>query len=239
MTAAPVELSVTRGSETLPFTLVRNPRTTIKISVTPGGEIRVYAPPHATDEQVVARVQRRLGWIDRQLRSFEKWRPRTPPRQYESGETHLYLGRQYRLQVTSVDATSVHIDGGRLVLAVPEESSFTYRRAVLRHWYKLQCHSVFPDRLDTMFPPFQRQGIERPRLIIREMKVRWGSYTANGSLVLNTDLIRANPAAIDYVITHELAHALHPDHGESWRELMAKIMPDWQQRKVHLERSLI
>src|SRR3954470_21870366 len=60
-------------------------------------------------------------------------------------------------------------------------------------------------------------GIAKPRLIIRPMSQRWGSFTAKGNLVPNTELAQASPHLIDYVIAHELAHALHPDHGANWR----------------------
>jgi predicted metal-dependent hydrolase len=67
---------------------------------------------------------------------------------------------------------------------------------------------------------------------------RWGSYTPRGRIVLNVDLIRAAPDQIDYVIAHELAHGLHPDHSADWRNLLTMVMPDWEARKGRLEAAL-
>jgi predicted metal-dependent hydrolase len=78
-----------------------------------------------------------------------------------------------------------------------------------------------------------------PKLMIRPMTKRWGSFTPKGSLVLNLDLIRAPMRCIDYVIVHELAHAFEPDHGVRWRRLMDKAMPDWRDRKQQLETKLV
>lgn len=233
------ELAFLWGGETIPFTLRRAERRRLKISVTPEGEVIVVAPFEASAEEIVRRVSRRGSWIVRQLRDFEKWRPRTPPRQYESGETHLFLGRQYRLRVMTDVAPDVRMEGDRLLMGVPIGAGFAYRRALLRHWYGLQAHRVFPERLDAMLPPFLREGIDRPRLIIREMSKRWGSFTANGNLVLNRDLVRAPTHCIDYVIAHELAHALEPDHGSGWGRLMDRAMPDWGDRKAELEMRLL
>jgi predicted metal-dependent hydrolase len=58
-------------------------------------------------------------------------------------------------------------------------------------------------------------------------------------LVLNSDLVRASPKLIDYVIGHELAHARYPDHGPQWRKLLTAVMPDWVERKDLLERQLL
>ena len=127
------ELVVPWGDRDLRFTIVRSARNTLRIAVASDGSVCVYAPMQATDDEVCRRVARRGGWISRQLQQFDQWRPRTPPRQYLSGETHLFLGRQYRLHVISDGAPDVRLDGDRLVLAVREEGSFTHRRTLLQH----------------------------------------------------------------------------------------------------------
>jgi predicted metal-dependent hydrolase len=71
------------------------------------------------------------------------------------------------------------------------------------------------------------------------MSQRWGSFTSKGNLVLNSELVQASPHLIDYVIAHELAHALHPDHGIEWQRLLSQFMPDWRDRKAQLEHQLL
>ena len=237
--AGSAELVARWGDQEFLFLVRRSVRQTLRIVVSPEGIVSAHAPEHATDEELIARVSRRGGWIRRELTRFEKWRPRTPPRQYVSGETHLYLGKQYRLVVTSEGAPDVCLDGDRIVLAVQADSSFVHRRTLLRHWYGIQSHRIFPDRLTLTVSPFQRLGIARPRLIIRSMSQRWGSFTAKGNLVLNKELVQASPHLIDYVIAHELAHALYRDHSIEWQKLLTQFMPDWRERKEELERQLL
>ncbi|WP_420605477.1 M48 family metallopeptidase [Novosphingopyxis sp.] len=110
---------------------------------------------------------------------------------------------------------------------------------LLKHWYGLQSHRIFPARVAATAPPFLRLGVRPPRLIIRAMSQRWGSFTAKGNLVLNSELAQASPHLIDYVVAHELAHALHPDHGSGWQSLLTLAMPDWRQRKDELELQLL
>lgn len=133
----------------------------------------------------------------------------------------------------------VRLDGDRLVLSLPDDKGMVFRRTVLQHWYRIYAHRVFPERLSAILPPFARLGVARPRLVIRNMTHRWGSFTAKGALILNLDLVRASPSLIDYVIAHELAHALHPDNGAGWEELLTRVMPDWRARKDALERELL
>jgi predicted metal-dependent hydrolase len=237
--AASTELAFDWGGTAVPFSVRRSERGTLRIVVTPDGEVVVSAPTHANDADIVSRVRRRGAWIVRQQAHFDRWRPRTPARQYESGETHLLLGRPYRLLIETGMTLGVRIDGDRLVLNLPRDKGLVFRRTVFRHWYRLHAYRIFPERLSAILPPFARLCVERPRLIVREMTHRWGSFTAKGALVLNLELVRASPSLIDYVIAHELAHALHPDHGAEWKDLLSRVMPDWRTRKDELERELL
>lgn len=227
------------GGASIPFSVRRSERHTLRIAVTPEGEIVVCAPNEAHDADIVSRVRKRGAWIVRQQVRFDRWRPRTPPRQYESGETHLLLGRPYRLLKQAGPTIGVRLDGDRIILTLPHDKGLVFRRTIIQHWYQLHAHRVFPERLTAVLPPFARQGVERPRLVVREMTHRWGSFTAKGALVLNLELVRASPSLIDYVIAHELAHALHPNHGAGWEDLLTRVLPDWRVRKEELERELL
>jgi predicted metal-dependent hydrolase len=95
---------IARCEMELPFSVMRSARRTLRIVVSPDGSVAAHIPKEATVEEIVARVSRRGSWIKRELFRCEKKRPRTPARQCVSGETHLFLGKQYRLVVTSESA---------------------------------------------------------------------------------------------------------------------------------------
>ena len=73
-------------------------------------------------------------------------------------------------------------------------------RRLIKAFYALNARTVFCERLLTQAAAFERKGLKRPRLVVRELSKRWGSYTPKGRIVLNVDLIRAAPDLIDYVI---------------------------------------
>lgn len=227
------------GSRRITYSVSRDDRRRLKIAVAPSGMVVVTAPVDASDDEVHERIRRKGGWIAAQIEDFEQYRPRTPPRQYISGETHLLRGAQYRLRVRQSDASRIYLSGDRIVLETPHAESVVHKAALLNHYYRLEAHQEFPLRLQQLAPLFASEGMDVPKLVIRPMTKRWGSYTPKGSLVLNLDLIRAPIRCIDYVIVHELAHAFEPDHGPSWRRLMDKAMPDWRDRKQQLETKLV
>jgi len=75
--------------------------------------------------------------------------------------------------------------------------------------------------------------------MIRKIPYRWGSLTPSKQIFLNRELIRAPLECIDYVIIHELCHLQHPNHSPAFYKMLAKILPDWEERKYKLEHTLV
>ena len=91
---------LTHGPLRIPFRVEFGERRQLTIHVHPELWLEVLAPSGRDIDRVLKRVEARAGWIAKQWRYFQQYQPVSPPRQYVSGETHLYLGRQYRLKVT-------------------------------------------------------------------------------------------------------------------------------------------
>lgn len=235
---SPERLALKVGGEPILLAVLRTSRNILKIEVSPNGGVTVYAPSHATDAQILARVNRKALWIQRQRADVASRGPASTQRHFVSGESHLLLGVTYRLAIEAGTEAFVQIDGPRLVVTARDPNDAGHIRSVLETFYRVKGLEVFPERLTSVMPPFARRGLMRPELIIRRLQKRWGSFTSQGSIILNKDLIRATPGQIDYVLCHELTHAFYPNHSHSWKEFLTIIMPDWKRRKESLERSL-
>jgi hypothetical protein len=96
----------------------------------------------------------------------------------------------------------------------------------------------FNERLDCCWHKFSRPGAAKPRIAIKQMRKRWGSLSSKGTLTLNADLIRAPKECIDYVVSHELCHLKHRDHGTAFYKLLDAVVPDWERIKHRLEISM-
>ncbi|MBK8209238.1 MAG: M48 family metallopeptidase [Rhodospirillales bacterium] len=212
--------------------LRRTTRRVLRIEVRPSGAVVVFAPSGETLNTIQDRVKRKGRWIFRELDRIAARPSVTPDRHFVSGETHLLLGKQYRLSIELADDPKVQIEGSRLKVLVRRLDDQAHCRRLITAFYASMARGIFRERLDAMVHPFVRRGLLRPTLIIRRMSKRWGSYTPQGRIVLNVDLVRASPMLIDYVICHELAHAFYPDHGKEWSNLIDTVMPDWETRKI-------
>jgi predicted metal-dependent hydrolase len=213
-------------------------RKTLAISVHPDGTVEIVAPEGAAKQDIERRLLRRAGWVLKQRRYFEQFLPRTPERRFVGGETHLYLGRQYRLKVEVGDEDRVRLKGGFFWVSVDGSPSGDRVRHLMAEWYREHADAKLTERYSIVAKRFSRLLPSIPTVTIAAMKRRWGSYSAAGRITLNADLVRAALPCIDYVIVHELAHARHAHHKRAFFELLEQMLPDWKDRKQRLERAL-
>lgn len=222
------------GSSIICYQVSYAPRKTLAISVHPDLRVTVKAPEGSPLSDVEDKVRKRAAWILKQQRQFETYLPHLPPRQYVSGETHRYLGRQYRLKVIENEAESVKLSRGYITIDVRDKSDTGRVRHLLDGWYRDRARQVFQERLDACFPRVERFGMDYPELEVRVMKSRWGSTGPGGVIRLNVKLVQVPKAYIDYVIFHELCHLAEPNHSPRYYELLDRVLPDWQERREKL-----
>ena len=228
------------GGEVIPYELLPSPkRKTLGIEVHPDSRVIVRVPPGCTQEEIASRMRKRAIWINRQREYFNNFVPRTPPRRYLGGETHLYMGRRYRLKIVRAEAASATLQRGVLVVSSPERLAPEQVKALLAGWYRRQAVRVYGEVLDECFAMFVRKGHERPAIVVRAMERRWGSLSSRRLMTLNRNLIKAPRSCIEYVVTHELCHLEHKDHGAAFFNRLSRAMPDWAVRKEQLEKVLL
>ena len=137
---------------------------TLGIGVPPNLSVIVRGPSDCEPAIILARVGKRAPWISKQLTNFKRDSPRTPAGQYVSGETHLYLGRQYRLKVGVGETASVKMSRGHLVVTLPGKSDPDRVKALLHHWYLDHARQVFSDVIDGWLPRFKRYQLSIIRI---------------------------------------------------------------------------
>lgn len=234
-TLSTVNCQFTFGSKEINYELSYQDRKTLGIRVYPDGKVRVIAPCDTSNEKLQNKLKEKAPWIIRQQLDFLSYHPLTPPRKYINGETHLYLGRQYKLRIEEAPQNKVKLLRGRLlVFRKPNIKA----ESLLTNWYRKKAHMHFKDILQKVLPLFARYNIPKPELLIRQMPTRWGSCTPKGKVILNPELIKAPKGSIEYVIIHELCHLIHHNHTKAFYELQETIMPDWKKWKERLENTL-
>jgi predicted metal-dependent hydrolase len=227
--------SVSFGSKTIKYKLEYSGRKTLGITVTPEMEVLVKAPYAATREKIDAILHKKAGWILKQQSFFLTYFPKQPRRSYVSGESHSYLGRQYRLKVIRGSRHSVKLSGQYIYVYINKNHTV---KESLDRWYKEHAEVKFPIYLAEWLKKFKRYDVKMENFEIRKMQKRWGSCTAKNKIILNTELVKAPKGCIEYVIMHELCHLVYHGHNSKFLMLQTKMMPDWEKWKDRLEKFL-
>jgi len=222
------------AGEHIPVSLKFTERKRLSISVHPNGSVTALAPADRSMDDVLAHLRRRRSWIGKQRRHFERYQPLPAEKRFISGETHWYLGRQYRLRVHHSEDTAVKLIGKFLNIYVPTPCESKGVRYALDAWYRSHAEPIFRTRLNMCLKSLPSLRLSEPRLRIRHMKGRWGSCSKAGTITLNIELVKMPLHCIEYVIAHEVCHLLIHDHSPAFFRLLGRCMPDWERRKERL-----
>lgn len=227
--------SIEFGSKKIDFKLEYSNRKSLGITVKPDLKVLVRAPHDASIENVKEKLRSKARWIIKQQSFFLSYYPKTPPRKFIGGETHLYLGRQYRLKILKSKVESVKLNG-KFIEVKTKDISRT--RHLVNEWYLQNAKSKFETIAKQAIEKFKKHKEIPSSIVFRNMSTRWGSCTPNGKILLNPELIKAPKGCIEYVIVHELCHLVHHDHTQKFIDLQTKEMPDWEKWKMKLEKLL-
>ena len=219
--------------EGLDYTLIRTSRRSLAMQIKSDATLVVRAPYRMPVAEIERWILKKSRWIERHRRRFKT--NKTEPLKFITGEPHLFLGQKYSLKIIPGPKAKVVLSNPHLIVSLRRPHTPERIAKALKAWYRAEGETIFRDRLDVLFPYFGGLGHRRPGLRLRWMKSRWGSLSAKREMTLNYKLVKAPMELIDYVIVHELCHLEHMNHGESFKALMTRLMPDWKGRKKALE----
>lgn len=231
------KLSIIYGGEVVDFEVLESPSRTEKILIKVYADCRVVvsAPLNADDKTIIEAVKQRSRWIYKQLREFREQSRFITPRQYKSGESHFYLGKQYQLKVIHDDTKpkGVKLLRGRLEVNTLD-TDIESIKSHLNEWYRSRAKVIFEVRLQCILE--QALWVEtQPDIRLMTMRTQWGNCSPSGVLTLNPHLVKAPTICIDYVILHELCHLVEHNHSDRFYQLLTQVMPDWAKIKNQLD----
>jgi predicted metal-dependent hydrolase len=87
---------------------------------------------------------------------------------------------------------------------------------------KIEAEQLVTQRLDELATQY---GLPYSVVSYKQLKRRWGSCNSKKELVFNAQLTTLAWPEIDYVITHELAHTRHLNHGADFWLLLEELLP--------------
>jgi predicted metal-dependent hydrolase len=217
----------------LVYTIQRSAqRRKLTITVERDRSVVVHAPEGISDEEVEKRVHAKRQWIYEKINHPQKYRelPHAPGKELVSGESALYLGRRYRIEVVDVSLTGIQLDQHFAVPAVPAKE----RVQAMRAWYVTQADEIITPRVAMHAHAL---GVVVAGVKIVDSHYRWGSCTVKDIVTFNWRLIKAPMFVIDYVIVHELAHLIESNHTARFWNVVRAQSPAMEKAKAWLKEN--
>lgn len=230
------------ANRVIDFTIKRKQVKNVNLHVKPDLTIEVTANESVPLDFISDFVKSKGAWILKNVGGFQAVQSyKQRAREYVSGESYQYLGKQYRLRVRpATEAEKVKLVRGFIYLYVKDPHHRSRKAKLMDAWYRERAQIIFQQSLEKVYPQLQKYGVAKPEIKIRLMKSRWGSaLTEQGTILLNVELIKAPKYCIDYVILHELIHFKYNHHRPQFYHMLDSLMPDWEKRKAILDEEVV
>lgn len=229
--------TVAYNDQLIEFELHRKKVKHINLHVRPDLSVMVSANQRVPLAYIQNFVRAKAPWILRAQSQFQNApKERAVTKEYVSGDTFKYLGKQLRLKVAEGPREGAKYGRGSLYLQIKNQGDYLRKQKLVELWFRARAEIVFRESLERIYPLVEAYGIKRPEYIIKSMKSRWGSCDRHKRLItLNLELIKFPKDCIDYLVLHELLHFKHGNHGRHFYDLLKVLMPDWKQRNQILQ----
>lgn len=154
----------------------------------------------------------------------------------ENGDILFYLGEKRLLNVMRESRTraKVRCVMDRILMWVPYEADYEYKRECLEKWYRKEALLVIREKAKEFA---KLLAVDFKDIRIKDQKSRWGSCSSKGNLNFNWRIIMAPEPVCDYVVIHELCHLVFMDHSVNFWNLVESICPDYRQYKKWLKEN--
>lgn len=227
--ARPEEIRVRLNAGECVLVVKRGARKSVALHVTRQGEFEVRAPTRMPLAYIEAFVREHRDWLLEKEQKLQAQPAKLLA--YHDGAIHYFLGQPLSLKLLPATRLFMQVVPGELRIATPSIEAADVQKAVMK-FYSREAELRLPERV--RFWHARMYSSPMPSLSFRAMKARWGSCAPDGSILLNSCLLRASWPAVDYVVVHELCHLTHFDHGAGFKALLGKTLSDWRERKKQL-----
>lgn len=221
------------GNSKIEFKIKWSLRKSLGISILPTGDVEVTAPEGADINRVKEAVIKRAAWVLEQKRLANFNPIQMPSKQFVSGETYYYLGRQYRLKLFASNYNQIDILDDRFILNCTDLNDAALKQSLLISWFEQRAKMILSERFNHLKEKFNQLNTS---IAVKKLSKSWGEFNTSKKLVtLNSELIVAPVECIDYVIIHELSHEIVDGHNSEFYNLMSRRLKNWRDLKNQLE----
>ena len=189
------------------------------------GEIQLLAPAGCPDPFLMRLLQENDSILMKLLQEdADRREDAYPAPDFRIGGIFRFLGRQ----CTIVNGTPSGFDGRYFRTSC--QAPAAVKRDILASCRTFARQILCAKVAETA----AKHDIPFCTISINSANSRWGSCSASGALHFPWKIVLLPEELIDYIVAHELAHRRQMNHSPAFWQEVAKICPDWKERRKAL-----
>jgi predicted metal-dependent hydrolase len=205
-------------------------RKTLNISVERDRSIIVRAPHYLTAEKIDKVVQSKRQWINEKLNHTQKYPLIAENKEFVSGETLMYLGKNYQLLIVDEEIEGIDFDQRFKI----SKSNQPKANELFKKWYLSQALK----KIEPLATKYAKSlGVVYNQFKTSEMKYRWGSCTPANNIIFNWRIIKAPMYVLEYLVAHELVHLIEDNHTPRFWNILSIQVPNYEKAKNWLKKN--
>lgn len=215
--------------EGLDINIKRSNRKTVSIFIERDGSVSALVPQSLSQPEIKEIISSKTYQIHKNRAEWSQLNERNVIREYVSGQSFLYLGRNYRLKVIDESLDGVVFKRGTFYLGKNEVLN---GEIYFKEFYKAKLESkispivkLYEDRL----------GVKSNQIKVMELQNRWASCTQKGNINFHWKCAMAPIDVLHYIIAHELTHLIHMNHTPAFWNELDKVIPNYTEQQNWLK----
>lgn len=203
-------------------------RKTLSIIVERDRSVIVRAPLNTSKEVIEKEISKRKFLLFQKINHPQKYETPKSRKEFVSGESLLYLGKNYKMEVVQESIGGIQFDSKFYI----SQANQTNAEQLFKSWYFKQAEEKIIPKAKFHA---KNLGVNFKAIKILDLKYRWGSCTPKDNINFNWRLIKAPIYVIDYIIVHELTHLLESNHTPEFWNIVSVQLPHYNKAKDWLK----
>jgi len=231
-----MKYKVRYGSSQITYSIVKSKRRKTSQIIVDKYKVEIRVPDTKTNEQIKKMIEGKKRWIFRKQLEFKSIHAEASKLRYVQDSFVPYFGKNYKLVIkTGQKKNETKLQNSILQILVQSKKTTKKQiKSIYENWMKYKSQKFLECKLKSYS---KKLDVRPKKLLIKDLKSRWGSATGKGTINLNLHLLKAPPDVIEYILLHELVHFKIKEHSERFWSFLAQFMADYRDKIRWLEKN--
>ena len=212
------------------YSIIYSERKTLSVIVERDRSVIVRAPKNTSTEVIAKEIEKRKRLIQKKIEHNQKYPFEKQAKEFVAGESLMYLGKNYKLNIVDEQIDGVLFDSKFLISKENQKQA----NKLFKTWYIKSANEIITPKAKATA---NQIGVKYNNINILDIKYRWGSCTPKDNIHFNWRLIKAPITVIEYIIVHELTHLLESNHTQEFWNRVSAQLPNYDKAKQWLKEN--